>query len=141
MREITLNIHYRCISTQVGLMCRLTFRKAHDFIMDISSYSSLLHLLVTSGDAAVADVVLDGVVEKHRILGDHADMGSQGCLLHLRKDDEDIAITSPGVCLVNTHSCIQLRHLGLGCFKCIHVTVHLHTHCVFAVVPLLCFYL
>lgn len=122
-------------------MCRLTFRKAHDFIMDISSYSSLLHLLVTSGDAAVADVVLDGVVEKHRILGDHADMGSQGCLLHLRKDDEDMAITSPGVCLVNTHSYIQLRHLGLGCFKCIHDTVHLHTHCVFAVVPLLCFYL
>lgn len=73
----------------------LTFREGHDFIVYISSYSSLLHLLVAGRDAAVANVVLDGVVEKHGILGNHADMSSQRYLLHLRRDDRDLVSTGP----------------------------------------------
>lgn len=54
-----------------------TFRKPHDFIMYVSSQRSLLHLLVISADAPIADVVLDGVIEKDGILRNHADVGSQ----------------------------------------------------------------
>lgn len=83
---------------------KVTFGEGHDFIVYISSQSSLLHLLVTSRDAAVADVIPDGVVEKHGILGNHADMSSQRCLLHLRKDNEDIVITSPECACERTQS-------------------------------------
>lgn len=41
--------------------------------------------MVACGDAAVADVVPDGIVEKHRVLGDHADVCAQRSLRHLRK--------------------------------------------------------
>lgn len=81
VRDVTFAIYHWKV------FCRktATFRKAHDFIMDISSYSRLFHLLVTGGDAAIANVVLDGVVKKHRILGNHADVASQRRLLHLRR--------------------------------------------------------
>lgn len=72
----------------------VTIREGHDFVMDISSECSLLHLLVTSSGATVANVLPDGVVEQHGILGNHADMSSQRCLFHLRKDDEDKVIRS-----------------------------------------------
>lgn len=64
--------------------------------MDVGSDGGLLHLLVVGGDAAVADVVLDGVVEEHRVLGDHADVGSKRRLLYLWGDGEDGAIISQG---------------------------------------------
>lgn len=64
-----------------------TFREGHDFIVYICGYSGLFHLLVTGCDAAVANVFPDGVVEKHRILGNHANMSSQRHLFHLRKDN------------------------------------------------------
>lgn len=72
----------------------ITIREGHDFVMDISSECSLLHLLVISSGATVANVIPDGVVEQHGILGNHADMSSQRCLFHLRKDDEDKVIRS-----------------------------------------------
>lgn len=72
----------------------VTIREGHDFVMDISSECSLLHLLVISSGATVANVLPDGVVEQHGILGNHADMRSQRCLFHLRKDDEDKVIRS-----------------------------------------------
>lgn len=72
----------------------VTIREGHDFVMDISSECSLLHLLVISSGATVANVIPDGVVEQHGILGNHADMRSQRCLFHLRKDDEDKVIRS-----------------------------------------------
>lgn len=72
----------------------ITIREGHDFVMDISSECSLLHLLVISSGATVANVLPDGVVEQHGILGNHADMSSQRCLFHLRKDDEDKVIRS-----------------------------------------------
>lgn len=56
--------------------------------MDISGYCSLLHLLVTSRDAAVANVIPNGVVEKNSVLGNDTDVTSQRCLLHLRKHNE-----------------------------------------------------
>ncbi len=62
--------------------------------MNISSYGSLLHLLVSGADAAIPNVLLDGVVEKHSILGNHADVSSQRFLLHLRRDNHDMVITS-----------------------------------------------
>lgn len=73
--------------------------------MDVGSDGGLLHLLVVGRDAAVADVVLDGVIEEHRVLGDHADVGSKRRLLHLRGDREDgaIIILVRGL-VVNTHS-------------------------------------
>lgn len=61
----------------------ITIREGHDFLMDISSYGSLLHLLVTSRDATVANIIPDGVVEKHSILGNDANVSSQRDLLHL----------------------------------------------------------
>lgn len=92
----------------------LTFREGHDFIMYVSSYSSLLHLLVAGRDAAVADVVLDGVVEKHGILGNHADMSSQGYLLHLRRDDKDVVITGPECACNHTQlHTVMLKRLEL----------------------------
>lgn len=51
--------------------------------MDVGGDGGLLNLAVAGGDAAVADVVLDGVVEEHRVLWDHADVRSQRRLLHL----------------------------------------------------------
>lgn len=77
-------------------MLNVTIRKSRDFIMDVGSDGGLLHLLVVGGDAAVADVVLDGVIEEHRVLGDHADVGSKRRLLYLWGDREDRAIISKG---------------------------------------------
>lgn len=57
--------------------------------MDISSYGSFLHLLVASRDAAVANIIPDGVIKKNSILGNHADVSSQRCLLHLRNDNRN----------------------------------------------------
>lgn len=83
-------LRLRCVpQIKVGIF---TIRKSHDFIVDVGSDGGLLHLLVVGGDAAVADVVLDGVIEEHRVLGDHADVGSKRRLLHLRGDREDGAI-------------------------------------------------
>lgn len=95
-----------------------TFRECHDFIMYVSSQSGLLHLLVTSGDAAVADVIPDGVVEEHGVLGNHADMSSQRSLLHLRKE---------GIVLFDMYSCY-----------CVHLW-DIHTLCVMCRYAPLCF--
>ena len=54
--------------------------------MYICSYSGLLHLLVTGSDATIANVFPDGVIEKHSILGNHADMSPQRYLFYLRKE-------------------------------------------------------
>lgn len=64
--------------------------------MDVGSDGGLLHLLVVGGDAAVADVVLDGIIKEHRVLGDHTDVGSKRRLLYLSGDREDEAIISQG---------------------------------------------
>lgn len=61
----------------------VTVGEGLDLVVDVGGDGGLLHLAVAGGDAAVADVVLDGVVEEHRVLRDHADVRSQGRLLHL----------------------------------------------------------
>lgn len=53
---------------------RITFGEGHDFVVDVGGEGGLLHLPVGGGDASVADVVLDGVVEQHGVLGNHADV-------------------------------------------------------------------
>lgn len=61
----------------------VTIGEGLDLVVDVGGDGGLLHLAIAGGDAAVADVVLDGVVEEHRVLRDHADVRSQGRLLHL----------------------------------------------------------
>lgn len=61
----------------------LTVREGKDAVVDVGGAGCLLHLLVGGQDPAVADVVGDGVVEEHRVLGHHPDVGAQRRLLHL----------------------------------------------------------
>lgn len=51
--------------------------------MDVGGGGGQLHLLVGGGDAAVADVVADGVVEEDGVLRHHADVGPDRRLTHL----------------------------------------------------------
>lgn len=61
----------------------VTVGEGLNLVVDVGGDGGLLHFAVAGGDAAVANVVLDGVVEEHRVLRDHADVRSQGRLLHL----------------------------------------------------------
>lgn len=56
--------------------------------MDVSSLRCLLHLLVSGQDPSIADVVGDGVIEEHRVLGHHPDVSAQRRLLHLGRQGE-----------------------------------------------------
>lgn len=51
--------------------------------MDVGGGGGQLHLLVGGGDAAVADVVADGVVEEDGVLRHHADVAPDRRLTHL----------------------------------------------------------
>lgn len=51
--------------------------------MDVCGHGGPLQLLPARRDAAVKDVVADGVVEKDRILRNHADVRPEGRLAHL----------------------------------------------------------
>lgn len=51
--------------------------------MDVSSPGCLLYLLVSGQDPSIADIVGDGVVEEHRVLGHHPNVSTQRSLLHL----------------------------------------------------------
>lgn len=77
---------------------KVTFRESHDFVVYVRSQSSLLHLPVSSRDAAVADVISNGVIEEHSILGNHTDVRSQRPLLHLSKDNEVVVIRKYVLC-------------------------------------------
>ena len=57
--------------------------QAHDEIVDAGQPRRFLHLRRARRRVAVGDVVIDGVVEQHGVLGDHADGGAQGLLRHL----------------------------------------------------------
>lgn len=61
----------------------LTLRKVQDPGVDVGGGGGQLHLLVGGGDAAVADVVADGVVEEDGVLRHHADVGPDRRLTHL----------------------------------------------------------
>lgn len=61
----------------------VTVGECLNLVVDVGGDGGLLHLAVARGDTAVANVVLDGVVKEHRVLRDHADVLSQGRLLHL----------------------------------------------------------
>lgn len=73
-----------CKGVEAGKGLRgLTVGEGKDAVVDVGSPGCLLHLLVGGQDAPVADVVGDGVVEEHRVLGHHPDVSAQRRLLHL----------------------------------------------------------
>lgn len=45
--------------------------------MDVCSYGRLLHLLISGGNAPVANIIANVIIEQHSILRDHADMSAQ----------------------------------------------------------------
>lgn len=76
--------------------CRgLTIRKRKDAVVDVSSPGCLLHLLVSGQDPAIADIVGNGVVEEHRVLGHHPNVSTQGSLLHLGSGEEGSGSAHP----------------------------------------------
>lgn len=62
----------------------LTVRESYDFVMDVSGDRSLLHLLVSSSNSTVTDVVPDFVIKQDGVLRDNANVRAQRGLLHLR---------------------------------------------------------
>lgn len=66
---------------------KLTFGESQNGLVDACSLSSSHHLLVPSCDAAVADVVGDGVIEEDGVLGHDSDVRPEGDLGHLESKD------------------------------------------------------
>lgn len=66
---------------------RLTFRETHNGLMDACSLSSSHHLLVPGCNAAVADIVGDGVIEEDGVLGHNSNVRPEGDLGHLGPED------------------------------------------------------
>ncbi len=62
----------------------LTLQEGYDFVMDVSSDGSLLHLLVRSSNSTVADVISNVVIKQDGILRYDANVSAQRGLLHLR---------------------------------------------------------
>ena len=58
-------------------------RHGEDELQRLRGLRGVRHLLVGGVLPAVADVVGDGVVEQHRLLGDEAELAAQGLLRHL----------------------------------------------------------
>lgn len=55
----------------------LTLREGKDAVVDVSSLGCLLHLFVAGQDPPITDVVGDGVIEEHSVLGHHPDVSTQ----------------------------------------------------------------
>lgn len=62
----------------------LTVRESYDFVMYVSGNRSLLHLLVSSSNSTVTDVVPDVVIKQDGVLRDDPNVSAQRGLLHLR---------------------------------------------------------
>lgn len=62
----------------------LTVRESYDFVMDVSSNRSFLHLLVRSSNSTVTDVVPNIVIKQDGVLRDDTNVSAQRGLLHLR---------------------------------------------------------
>lgn len=65
-----------CHGARKGLQ-GLTIGEGEDAVVDVCSPRRLLHLLIGGLHPPVADVVGDGVVEEHGVLGHHPDVGTQ----------------------------------------------------------------
>ena len=61
----------------------VALRQGHDEVMDARQPGRPLDILARAVGPAVADVVVDRVVEQHRVLRHHADRGPQAVLRHL----------------------------------------------------------
>ena len=55
----------------------IAHRQLHDELVDLGQARRFLDLGLVGADAAIGDVVLDRVVEQHRVLRDDADHGAQ----------------------------------------------------------------
>lgn len=66
---------------------KLTFRESQDGVMDARGLSSSHHLLVPGCDAAIADIVGDGVIEEDGVLGHNSNVRPEGDLGHLGPRD------------------------------------------------------
>lgn len=62
----------------------LTIWESYDFVMDVSGNRGLLHLLVSSSNSTVTDVVPDFVIKQDGVLRDDPNVSAQRGLLHLR---------------------------------------------------------
>lgn len=67
-RELTRN-HHAALAHH-GLVAG---RKRHDGVVDLCPFGDSKHLVLGRIDPAVPDVMLDGVVEQGRVLGNHSD--------------------------------------------------------------------
>lgn len=64
--------------------------------MDACSLSGSLHLIIASCDAAIADVVSNGVIEEDSVLGHDSNVRSERDLSHLgTKDHMGWTVRSP----------------------------------------------
>src|SRR5215471_6165093 len=69
-----------CVATPIKISLGRVYiseRQLLDEAVDLRQPGGFLHLVVGCGHAAIADVVLDGVVEEHRILRHDADGGAK----------------------------------------------------------------
>mmetsp|Transcript_28399 Transcript_28399/g.67582 ORF Transcript_28399/g.67582 Transcript_28399/m.67582 type:complete len:251 (-) Transcript_28399:186-938(-) len=57
--------------------------EVHDRVVDLGRLGSLFHVVLGGVRAPVRQIVLDGVVEEHRVLGHHSDGLPQRLLLHI----------------------------------------------------------
>ncbi len=72
----------------------VALRQRLDEVTDLGHFRGLLHFLIGSAGASVADVVGNRVVEQHSILRNHADRGAQALLrdvTHILPIDRDLA--------------------------------------------------
>lgn len=100
-----------------------TFWERLDLLVNVCGDSRLLHFVVAGGDASVADVVADVVVEEDRVLGHHANVGTQRHLLHLHPDTKRLRIH-----YINTRSsslghAMEKRCVACPAPKCIILTI------------------
>src|SRR6476660_3367814 len=58
----------------------VALRQRYDKVVDLGKFRRLAHLAVAGLWAPIADVVENGVVEQHGVLGDHADGGAERAL-------------------------------------------------------------
>lgn len=66
---------------------KLTLRESHNGIMDAGSLGSSLHLIIPSCDAAIANIVGNGVIEEDGVLGHNSNVRPEGDLGHLGQRD------------------------------------------------------
>lgn len=73
--------------TRLNRAGKRTFGESHNGIMDACSLSGNLHFIIASYDAAIADVVGNGIIEEDSVLGHDANVRPERDLGHLEPKD------------------------------------------------------